>query len=320
MRPLDLSGLRTYPLASRPSKVAVTDLGRPVAPSTPVGGWLDSLPRQLAANELRKLRDHLVRAHRAGRTVAVALGGHVVKTGCAPYLIDLIDRGVISAVAMNGSAAIHDFELALAGKTSEDVAAQLHPGNFGMARETADAFAAASEEGAKAECGLGAALGRYITELGCPHADASLVAACHRAGVPCTVHVALGTDIVHMHPQVSGAALGAASMLDFRILCAVVSTLAGGVWLNLGSAVVMPEVFLKAVAVARNLGHDLDGLVTANFDKESKYRTGMNVLRRPGSEGIEVIGHHELLIPLLHAALVAKLAAGVSDNPLSQAA
>ena len=315
MRPLDLSGLRTYPLASRPSKVAVADLGRPVDPSTPIGDWLDSLPKQLAANELRRLRDHLVRAHRTGRTVAVALGGHVIKTGCAPYLIDLISRGVITAVAMNGSAAIHDFELALAGKTSEDVAAQLHPGNFGMARETADAFAVAAEEG-KDESGLGAALGKYITELRCPHADASLVAACHRAGVPCTVHVALGTDIVHMHPQVSGAALGAASMLDFRILCAVVSTLAHGVWLNLGSAVVMPEVFLKAVAVARNLGHDLDGLVTANFDKESKYRTGMNVLRRPGSEGIEVIGHHELLIPLLHAALVAKL--GV--NAVSQAA
>jgi hypothetical protein len=160
----------------------------------------------------------------------------------------------------------------------------------------------------------------YLAELGCPHADASLVLACHRAGIPCTVHVALGTDIVHMHPHVSGAALGESSMLDFRILCAVVCGLAGGVWLNLGSAVVMPEVFLKAVSVARNLGWDLAGLVTANFDKESKYRTGVNVLRRPGSEGIEVIGHHELLIPLLHAAVVARLAAGAGDTPLSRAA
>jgi hypothetical protein len=318
MRPFDLHGLRTYELASRPSKVAVADLGRPVDPRTPVGDWLDSLPKQLAANEIRKLRDHLVRSHRDGRTVAVALGGHVIKTGCAPYLIDLIERGVISAVAMNGSAAIHDFELALAGKTSEDVGAQLHAGNFGMARETADAFAVAAGQGAKDDRGLGAALGRYIRDLGCPHAGASLVAACHRAGIPCTVHVALGTDIVHMHPQVSGAALGEASLLDFRILCTVVSKLARGVWLNLGSAVVMPEVFLKAVAVARNFGHDLDGLVTANFDKESKYRTGMNVLRRPGSDGIEVIGHHELLIPLLHASLVAKLAQ--SDSPVSRAA
>ena len=318
MRPFDLTGLRTYDLQSRPSKVFATDLGRPVDPATPVGDWLDSLPRQLAANELRKLRDHLVRAHRDGRTVAVAIGGHVIKTGCAPYLIDLIRRGVITAVAMNGSAAIHDFELAFAGKTSEDVGAQLHAGNFGMARETADAFAVTSQRGAQNDIGLGAALGRYLDELDCPHADASLVLAAHRAGIPCTVHVALGTDIVHMHPHVSGAALGEASMTDFRILCAVVSTLAHGMWLNLGSAVVMPEVFLKAVAVVRNFGHDLDGLVTANLDKESKYRTGMNVLRRPGSEGIEVIGHHELLIPLLHAAVAAKLAA--SDTGLSRAA
>jgi hypothetical protein len=318
MRPFDLHGLRTYDLQSRPSKVFVTDLGRPIDPSTPVGDWLDSLPRQLAANELRKLRDHVVRAHRDGRTVAVALGGHVIKTGCAPYLIDLIERGVITAVAMNGSAAIHDFELAAAGKTSEDVTTQLHAGTFGMARETADAFAVAAQRGAVNERGLGAALGEYIAEQACPHADVSLVHAAYRAGIPCTVHVALGTDIVHMHPHVSGAALGEASMLDFRILCAVVSKLAQGIWLNLGSAVVMPEVFLKAVAVVRNFGCDLDDLVTVNLDKESKYRTGMNVLRRPGSEGIEVIGHHELLIPLLHAATVAKLAAG--DRPVSRAA
>lgn len=307
MRPFDLHGLRTYDLQSRPSKVFVTDLGRPIDPSTPASDWLDHLPKQLAANGLRKLRDHIVRAHRDGRTIAVALGGHVIKTGCAPYLIDLIQRGVISAVAMNGSAAIHDFELGFAGKTSEDVGAQLHAGNFGMARETADAFAVASQQGAQHERGLGAALGRYMDELDCRYADASLVLAAYRAGIPCTVHVALGTDIVHMHPHVSGAALGEASMLDFRILCSVVSKLAHGMWLNLGSAVVMPEVFLKAVAVVRNFGCDLDGLVTANLDKESKYRTGMNVLRRPGSEGIEVIGHHELLIPLLHAVVSAQL-------------
>ena len=320
MRPFDLTGLRTYDLPSRPSKVAVADLGRPIDPAAPVGDWLDTLPKQLAANELRKLRDHLVRAHRDRRTVAVALGGHVIKTGCAPYLIDLIRRGVITAVAMNGSAAIHDFELGFAGKTSEDVGAHLHAGTFGMARETADAFAVAARRGAEHDRGLGAALGQYMDELGCPHADASLVLACHRAGIPCTVHVALGTDIVHMHPQVSGAALGEASMLDFRILCSVVATLAHGVWLNLGSAVVMPEVFRKAVSVVRNFGHDLDGLVTANFDKESKYRTGMNVLRRPGSEGIEVIGHHELLIPLLHAVVSGQLAVGSRDGTRQRAA
>jgi hypothetical protein len=310
MRPFDLDGLRTYDLESRPSKVFAADLGQPVEPATPIGSWLDTLPKQLAANELRKVRDHLLRANRDGKMIAIAIGGHVIKTGCAPYLIDLIQRGVIGSVSMNGSAAIHDFEMGLAGKTSEDVGLQLHAGNFGMARETADAFAVAAREGAQHERGLGLALGKYMSKMDCKHPETSLVLAAYRAGIPCTVHVALGTDIVHMHPQVSGAALGEASMLDFRILCTVVSKLSGGVWLNLGSAVVMPEVFLKAVSVARNFNRDLNGLVTVNFDKESKYRTGMNVLRRPGSEGIEVIGHHELLIPLLHAVVVAGLLAG----------
>lgn len=310
MRPFDLTELHTYGLESRPSKVFAADLGRLVDPSTPIGDWLDSLPRQLGAVELRKVRDHLLRARRESKRVAVAIGGHVIKTGCAPYLIDLIHRGVIGSISMNGSAAIHDFELALAGKTSEDVGVQLPAGRFGMARETADAFAVAAQDGARDDRGLGSALGRYMAGLDCRHPEASLVLAAYRAGVPCTVHVALGTDIVHMHPQVSGAALGEASMIDFRILCSVVAGLGGGVWMNLGSAVVMPEVFLKAVSVARNFDCNLDGLVTVNFDKESKYRTGMNVLRRPGSEGIEVIGHHELLIPLLHAAVTAGLAAG----------
>jgi hypothetical protein len=318
MQPFDLKGLRTYELASRPSKVFAADLGRIVEASTPIGNWLDSLPKQLAANELRKVRDHLLRAKRTGKMNAIAIGGHVIKTGCAPYLIDLIKRGAIGSLSMNGSAAIHDFELGYAGKTSEDVGLQLHAGNFGMAQETADAFAVAAREGARQQHGLGFALGQYMESMDCAHPEASLVLAAYRAGIPCTVHVALGTDIVHMHPQVSGAALGEASMLDFRILCTVVSKLGGGVWMNIGSAVVMPEVFLKAVSVVRNFGCDLDGLVTVNFDKESKYRTGMNVLRRPGSEGIEVIGHHELLIPLLHAVVVAGLAEG-SDR-LSEAA
>jgi hypothetical protein len=301
MRPFDLSGLRTYELQSRPSKVFITDLGRPVAPSSTIADWFDSLPKQLAAVQLRKIAEHVLRAHQSSKHVAIAIGGHVIKTGCSPYLIDLIHRGIIRSVSMNGSAAIHDFELAFAGKTSEDVGAQLPTGNFGMARETADAFAVAAREGARHDRGLGFALGCYLEQANCLYPNTSLVLAAYRAKIPCTIHVALGTDIVHMHPHVSGAALGEASMLDFRILCSVVSQLGGGVWFNLGSAVVMPEVFLKAVSVARNFGCNLDGLVTVNFDKESKYRTGMNVLRRPGSEGIEVIGHHELLIPMLHA-------------------
>lgn len=308
MKPFDLQGLRTYDLRSRPSKVFAEDLGRPLPAGATVVDWLDSLPKQLAAETLRKVRDHLVRARREGRTVVAALGGHVIKTGCAPFLIDWIEQGVITAVAMNGSAAIHDFELAFAGKTSEDVGKQLPAGLFGMARETADAFAIAGQQGSVADVGLGAALGRHIDDLGCPLADVSLVRAAHRAGIPCTIHVALGTDIVHMHPHVSGAAMGEASMIDFRRLCSVVATMAHGVWLNLGSAVVLPEVFLKAVSVVRNFGHTLGGLVAVNLDKESKYRTLMNVLSRPASEGLELVGHHEIMLPLLHAAVASGLA------------
>jgi hypothetical protein len=308
MKPFDLHGLKTYDLDSRPSKVFLEDLGSPVSPGASVADWLDALPRQLAAKDLRRVRDHLCRAHEEGRNVVAALGGHVIKTGCAPYLIDWVQQGLIKAVAMNGASAIHDFELAVVGKTSEDVGASLPAGKFGMARETADAFAVAARAGAEDEVGLGAALGRHLEQLNCRHADSSLVLAAHRAGIPCTVHVALGTDIVHMHPHVSGAALGEASLLDFRILCSVVATLAHGVWLNLGSAVLLPEVLLKAVSVARNFGHSLDGLVTVNVDKESRYRSTVNVLSRPAAEGIELTGHHEILLPLLHAAVACGLA------------
>ncbi|MBI3412008.1 MAG: hypothetical protein HY040_27065 [Planctomycetes bacterium] len=306
-----MNGLKTYDLTSRPSKVFHDDLGRPVLPGTSVDQWLASLPRQLAANELRRVSSHLVRAHRDGRTAA-ALGGHVIKTGCAPYLIDWIQCGVLKAVALNGSAAIHDLELAVAGKTSENVSLQLPSGQFGMARETADAFAVAARIGAENEMGLGAALGQYLDSMKPPHAESSLVLAAYRAGVPCTVHVALGTDIVHMHPHVSGAALGEASLIDFRRLCSVVATMHQGVWLNLGSAVIMPEVFVKAVAVANNFGHSLDGLVTVNLDKQVQYRSRVNVVERPAAEGIELIGHHEIMLPLLHAAVTCEMARAAS--------
>jgi hypothetical protein len=308
MKPFDLNGLKTYDLDSRPSKVFFEDLGRPYDGPVSVGEWLDGLPRQLAGVALRRVRDHLCRAHADGRTVVAALGGHVIKTGCAPYLIDWVGKGLVKAVAMNGAAAIHDFELALAGKTSEDVGASLHAGQFGMARETADAFAVAARAGAENDVGLGAALGTYLGGLRCAHPESSLVLAAHRAGIPCTIHVALGTDVVHMHPHVSGAALGEASLLDFRHLCQVVSTMAHGVWLNLGSAVLLPEVLLKAVSVVRNFGHNLDGLIAVNVDKESRYRSTVNVLSRPAAEGIELTGHHEILLPLLHAAVSCKLA------------
>jgi len=308
-RPLDLEGLKTYDLKTRPSKVFHEDLGRPVNAGAGIGEWIESLPKQLAAQDLRRVRDCLWKAHENRRPRVAAIGGHVIKTGCGPYLIDWIQRGLLNAVAMNGAAAIHDFELALGGKTSEDVAGQLPRGQFGMVRETADAFAIAARAGAEDELGLGWALGRYMEGLGCPYADDSLVLAAYRAGIPCTIHVALGTDIVHMHPHVSGAALGEATMIDFRRLCTVVCTMQEGVWMNLGSAVVLPEVFIKAVSIAHNFGHSLEGLVTINIDKHSQYRSRVNVLERPSSQGIELIGHHEILLPILHAAVAEKLAA-----------
>jgi hypothetical protein len=319
MKPFDLHGLKTYDLASRPSKVFVEDLGRPAGPGAAVGDWVESLPRQLAGDVLRRVRDKLCRAHEEGHTVVAALGGHVIKTGCGPYLADWVRRGVVKAVALNGAAAIHDLELALAGKTSEDVGASLMAGRFGMARETADAFAVAARQGAENDLGLGAALGRYLEGQHCPHPDASVILAAYRAGVPCTVHVALGTDVVHMHPHVSGASLGEASLVDFRRLCSVVATMKHGVWMNLGSAVLLPEVLLKAVSVVRNFGHSLEGLVTVNLDKESRYRSTVNVLSRPAAEGLELTGHHELVLPLLHAAVACRLVAS-APAPAREAA
>lgn len=269
--------------------------------------WVESLPEQLAGRDLRAVRDRICQAYSQGKRVAVAFGGHVIKTGCATYLIDWIERGIIQSISMNGSAAIHDFELAFAGKTSEDVARQLPAGKFGMARETADAFAIAAQNGAKG-IGLGAALGQFMDSQQLMHPEASVVLAAYRMGIPCTVHVAMGTDIVHMHEHVSGAAMGEATMIDFRLLCTVVSQLAGGVWMNIGSAIIMPEVFLKVVSVVRNFGHSLEGLTAVNLDKNSNYRSRVNVTERPAEKGYELVGHHEIMIPLLHVAVSSKLA------------
>jgi hypothetical protein len=307
---LKLDDLRYEPLAGRPSKVSLSDLGRLSDPDPWFNDWLERLPRLLGAAGLIRLRDRIVQARQTRRPIVAALGGHVVKTGCAPYLIDWMGRGLLQGLALNGSAAIHDLELAIAGKTSEDVSQRLAAGSFGFARETSDFFTEACARAAARSVGLGTALGELILEHGGPGLGASLLAAARLSGIPLTIHVAIGTDIVHMTPALDGAALGKAALFDFRALCALVARMAGGVWLNLGSAVVMPEVFLKAVSIARNLGHSLDGLTTANLDFDQKYRGLLNVLERPGSEGIALVGHHEILIPLLHAAVVARMAAG----------
>ena len=305
--PLDLEALRFEPLADRPSKVKLTDLGRASEPGISLDDWLEGLPDLLAVRGLKRLRDAIVVAHEGGRPVVAALGGHVIKTGCAPYLIDWIGRGVLNGLALNGSAAIHDLELAIAGRTSEDVGPRLMAGTFGFARETSELFALSCDRAAESGAGLGAALGDLVIEHGGPGLDASLLVAARRSGIPLTIHVAIGTDIVHMTPRLNGASLGKASLDDFRLLVNLIAGMAGGVWLNLGSAVVLPEVFLKAVSMTRNLGRSLDGLTTANLDFNQQYRGLLNVLQRPGAEGIALTGHHELMIPLLHAAVVGKL-------------
>jgi hypothetical protein len=321
-RSIDLLALRYEPLSERPSKVSLANLGRPGPATACFADWFDTLPRVLGADALRRLCDAIILATDSKRPVVAALGGHVVKTGCGVYLVDWIDRGILSGLALNGSAAIHDLELAIAGKTSEDVGSRLMAGTFGFARETSDLFAAACDRAASRSIGLGKALGELVLEHGGPGLDHSLLVAAHRAGVPLTIHVAIGTDIVHMTPALDGAALGQAALEDFRKTCAIVAQMAGGVWLNIGSAVVMPEVFLKAVSIARNLGHSLEGMTTANLDFDQKYRGMLNVLERPGAQGIALTGHHEILIPLLHAAVSAmtakngqKLGGGLRSTP-----
>jgi len=304
---LDLEALRYEPLADRPSKVHLAHLGKPGAADLGMADWLDSLPDVLAARGLKRLRDAIVAAHLAGAPVVAALGGHVVKTGCAPFLIDWVDRGILGGLALNGSAAIHDLELAISGRTSEDVGPRLMAGTFGFARETSALFAQACDRAARDRIGLGSALGDEVIACGGPGLDASLLVAARRAEIPLTVHVAVGTDIVHMTPDLDGASLGAATLADFRKLANLIARMKGGVWLNLGSAVVLPEVFLKAVAMVRNLGRSLDGLTTANLDFNQQYRGLLNVLQRPGAEGIALTGHHELMIPLLHAAVASKI-------------
>lgn len=302
-RPLDLRGLKTYPIARRRNLVQVGAFAR-LADGPGAADLINSLPDIYAGRDLRELIRDVVRAHRAGRAVACALGGHVIKVGCGPVLIDLLERGVITAVAMNGAAAIHDYEISLIGETSEDVAESLRDGRFGMARETAEAFARAALVGA-AGPGLGRALGEMAQ--GNRYRKHSLLAACARRGVPATVHLSIGADITHMHPQASGRDLGESTLIDFRILCGVVAGLERGVWMNIGSAVMMPEVFLKAVSVARNLGHRLKEFTTVNLDMIQHYRPRANVLARPRGKAIAITGHHEILLPLWRAGVVAAL-------------
>lgn len=303
----DLSGVKTYPLRSRQSKVSLAQFATPYKTGSGINGLLRSLPGLLAARDFKEVVAAILAARKNNRAIVWGLGAHVLKTGLSPILIDLMERGFVSAIATNGAGVIHDFEIALSGNTSEDVDGTLGPGTFGMAEETATQLNRAISEGAAAGLGFGQSVGNYLGAAKPPFAQISVIASAWRLQLPVTVHVAVGTDIIHMHPHASGAAIGETSLRDFKYFVSTVAQLEGGVYLNCGSAVVLPEVFLKAVAIARNDGRSLDGLTTVNLDFLRHYRPLTNVVSRPtmgSGKGYALTGHHELLIPLLAASLV----------------
>ena len=312
-KPIDLSSVKTYSIEQRPHKMGTGELARLPAAGAAARELIESMPNLLGAREFHTVVRRIVEARQHDRPVVFATGAHVIKVGCSPIVNDLIRRGVIQAVACNGATAIHDVELATTGATSEEVADTIKDGTFGMVRETFDFFAVAGELAAREDLGLGEAVGRLLVDRRARHVSRSILATAYKSGIPVTVHVALGTDTVHMSGSADGAHIGRASLRDFRTVCSVVADLGargdsevGGVWLNVGSAVVMPEVFLKAVSVARNLGADLDRMTTANFDMLRHYRPHANVVTRRVSagRGHEIIGHHEILLPLLRQAIV----------------
>lgn len=309
LRPIELNEVKTYPLASRNSKVDLNNFARPLLHDASVADFLDSLPDVLAVQSLRQLTARIHRARELKKPIIWGIGGHVIKTGLAPLIIDLMKRGFVTAIAANGSVLVHDSEIAMVGSTSEDVDATLSEGSFGGAEETAQLLNGAAHDGAKDQIGLGEAVGRALLARNPKHRDYSLLCNAYESRIPFTAHVTIGGDIAHFHPNFDGAALGATTHTDFRLLGQLVRQMnGGGVYLNVGSAVVMPEVFLKCVTLVRNLGHTLTDITTANFDFIQSYRPLTNVVRRPtergAGQGYSITGHHELTIPLLAALLI----------------
>ncbi len=310
LEPLDLSRLRTISIHERGGKVNTAQFAQPYEAGAGVKGLLDSLPRILAAKSFRDVVEALITARSSSKAILWGLGGHVIKCGLAPVLLDLMRRGYAGAFVLNGAAAIHDFEIAIAGQTSEDVEAVLPDGSFGSAEETGREMNEAIAGGARDGIGIGEALGRRLSEIARPEfAACSLLHGAYQAGVPVTVHVAIGTDTPHTHPSADGAAIGAGTLHDFRLLCRLATGLdRGGVYVNAGSAVILPEVFLKAVSVVRNLGHPLGAFTTVNMDFLQHYRPTANVVNRPhaksGGQGYALTGHHEIMLPLLAAMLI----------------
>jgi len=309
LRPLKLEDVKTYPLASRPSKVSLDDFASPIQEDSSLKDFLASLPNILAVQNLRELASRMRRARELQKPIIWGIGGHVVKTGLAPLIIDLMKRGFVTAIAGNGSVLVHDAEIAMVGSTSEDVDATLGEGAFGGADETGKLLNRAAKEGAQTGIGLGEATGRVLLSLSPKHANYSLLCAAYHARAPFTAHLTIGGDIGHFHPEADGAALGSTSHTDFRLLAELVRRMdGGGVYLNVGSAVTLPEVFLKAVTLVRNLGNPLTDITTANFDFIQSYRPLTNVVRRPtangAGQGYSITGHHELTLPLLAAELI----------------
>jgi len=314
LQPISLDEVSTYPLAARQSKVTVADFATPVIEDCSLNDYLASLPKILAVETLRDLATQMRRARDLHKPIIWGIGGHVIKTGLGPIMIDLMRRGFVTAIAANGSVLVHDAEIAMIGSTSEDVDATLGAGGFGGAEETGKLLNEAAREGVSEGMGLGEAVGRALLALKPKHQGASLLCAAYEARVPFTAHVTIGGDITHFHPSADGAALGATSHADFRLLAEMVRRMdGGGVYLNIGSAVTLPEVFLKCVTLVRNLGHTLNDITTANFDFIQSYRPLTNVVRRPTADGAgrgyAITGHHELTIPLLAAELICRTGA-----------
>lgn len=311
-QPIDLSGVTTYPLSERTNKVIMGEhFSGPIKAGMSVSELIAAMPAQLGSRDLNAVIDAVVAARAKGKPVVVAMGAHVIKCGLQPVLKSLIEAGAVTAFAVNGAVSIHDYEISLIGETSEDVGAVLHYGRFGMAEETGRDINRALKKGVAHGLGYGEAVGRLILDNNNPYKESSLLATCVERDIPITVHVALGTDIIHQHPEADGAVIGQASYTDFKIFASVVSEIGdGGVYLNIGSAVLLPEVFLKALSIVQNLGHHVDDFTTANFDMQQHYRPLQNVVKRPTSgrgRGYTITGHHEIMLPLLAAGILDRM-------------
>ena len=310
-RPLSTKKLKTYSIKSRKSKVNISDFAKPFQTGSTFSDFLNSLPDILAAKDIKEIASLIANARKTNKAVVAALGAHVIKVGLSPVIIDLMQRGIIHAVALNGACIVHDFEIAFAGKTSEDVDAELSKGTFGMAEETGKYLNNAIKKGVKKGWGIGKSVGEMIENSNYPYKKLSILAAGARLGIPVTVHVGVGTDIIHLHTQMDGKATGEGSYRDFKLFAGVVSKLDEGVYLNIGSAVILPEVFLKAITLVRNLGYTVQNFTTVNMDFIQHYRPLTNVVRRPTRDGTgkgyTLTGHHEIMVPLLSAAIFEEL-------------